>query len=105
MDEVHDTDICGDLTRKFCKGHNSLSVIRKGCDKLYAEGKYDLWTVRLLLIILCIPPMCQSDLQNATSPDWLSLPIKMPRNGVHAILDTGEYSSHYPHLRHIGMFP
>lgn len=68
---------------------------------MHTEGMYDLWTVRLLSITLCVPPLCQSDVRNATSPNWLSLPIKMPRNGVRAIMDTGECASCHPHPRQV----
>ncbi len=47
------------------------------------QGRYDLWTVRLLAITLLVPP---SD----TSPAWKPIRIDMPDNGVRAILDTGQ---------------
>ncbi|PIL27948.1 hypothetical protein GSI_09983 [Ganoderma sinense ZZ0214-1] len=62
----------------------------------HMQGKYDLWAVRLLSITLCVPPMCQSDVRNAASPNWLSLPIKMPRHGVRAILDTASMNTTLP---------
>ncbi|KAM5536452.1 hypothetical protein V8D89_009888 [Ganoderma adspersum] len=63
---------------------------------MHTEGIYDLWTVRLLSITLCVPPFCQSDVRNAASPNWLSLPIKMPHNGVRAIMDTASMNTTLP---------
>ena len=60
---------------------------------MHIPGKYDLWAIRLLSITLFVPPMCGSDTRNSTSSAWLPLPIKMPRQGVRAILDTGECTS------------
>nr|VWP00250.1 Protein kinase domain-containing protein [Ganoderma boninense] len=63
---------------------------------MHIPGKYDLWAIRLLSITLFVPPMCGSDIRNSTSSTWLPLPIKMPRQGVRAILDTASMNTTLP---------
>nr|VWO97369.1 Eukaryotic translation initiation factor 3 subunit G (eIF3g) (Eukaryotic translation initiation factor 3 RNA-binding subunit) (eIF-3 RNA-binding subunit) (Translation initiation factor eIF3 p33 subunit homolog) (eIF3 p33 homolog) [Ganoderma boninense] len=50
------------------------------------QGRFDLWTVRLLAVTLLVPP---SD----DSPTWTPIRIDMPNNGVRAILDTASMNS------------